>query len=343
MPIGNPTDSQEGVHSNKRSRPDSEAGSLQAKKIKIEEEVEEDEKDDSGYLTNFDASSLNLGEASFNNMIKENVGEVNMLDDTLGLLDLSSMDIVDNMFDQLPEERKSTYDDMEMDRGDGTKVKIEVKEEEMSDLRKLFHEKGVSPDFSLSVMNVKQGFKKNILEVELSDGFEVSSNFFFKVVPDGQEELTRGLRVRMTSMRSIGARICVDAFDIVGRCDQGDLGAMPNIEEEFYVKLRRRRLEDCNLFDIPTPKSLNDYIELEETVLNYIAGHGGKKSPLKTLFSLSTSQATLSPRLAKLLATHLEMSRAEVESYLDLEKRQPQPVVALLHDHDYCDLASTLA
>ena len=343
MPIGNPTDSQEGVHSNKRSRPDSEAGSLQAKKIKIEEEVEEDEKDDSGYLTNFDASSLNLGEASFNNMIKENVGEVNMLDDTLGLLDLSSMDIVDNMFDQLPEERKSTYDDMEMDRGDGTKVKIEVKEEEMSDLRKLFHEKGVSPDFSLSVMNVKQGFKKNILEVELSDGFEVSSNFFFKVVPDGQEELTRGLRVRMTSMRSIGARICVDAFDIVGRCDQGDLGAMPNIEEEFYVKLRRWRLEDCNLFDIPTPKSLNDYIELEETVLNYIAGHGGKKSPLKTLFSLSTSQATLSPRLAKLLATHLEMSRAEVESYLDLEKRQPQPVVALLHDHDYCDLASTLA
>ena len=70
MPIGNPTDSQEGVNSNKRSRPDSEAGSLQAKKIKIEEEVDEDEKDDSGYLTNFDASSLNLGEASFNNMIK---------------------------------------------------------------------------------------------------------------------------------------------------------------------------------------------------------------------------------------------------------------------------------
>ena len=142
-----------------------------AKKIKVEEEVEDD-KDDSGYLTNLDVSSLNLGEASFNNMIKENVGEVNMLDDTLGLLDLSNMDIVDNMFDQLPEER--THYDMDMDGDDEAKVKTEVKEEEMSDLRKLFYEKGISRGFSVSVVNVKPGFKKNILEVELSDGFETS-------------------------------------------------------------------------------------------------------------------------------------------------------------------------
>ena len=100
-------------------------------------------------------------------------------------------------------------------------------------------------------------------------------------------------------------------------------------------------MEDRNLFDIPTPKSLNDYIELEEAVLHFIAGHGGKGSPLKTLFSLSSSSAPLSPRLAKLLATHLGMARVEVESYL--EKRQSQPLVALLHDHDYCDLPSVLA
>ena len=81
-----------------------ETDRLMAKKIKVE--VEED-KDDSGNLTNLDASSLNLGETSFNNMIKENVGEVNMLDDTLGLLNLSGMDVVDNMFDQLPEREVS--------------------------------------------------------------------------------------------------------------------------------------------------------------------------------------------------------------------------------------------
>ena len=308
-----------------------------AKKIKVEEEVE-DEKDDSGYLTNLDASSLNIGEASFNNMIKENVGEVNMLDDTLGLLDLSNMDIVDNMFDQLPEER--THYDMDMDGDDEAKVKTEVKEEEMSDLRKLFYEKGFSRGFSVSVVNVKPGFKKNILEVELSDGFETSTNFFFKIVPDS-EELIRGLRVRLTSVRCIGARICVDAFDILGPCDQAHLEKMPSIEDEFYVKLRSGSMEDRNLFDIPTPKSLNDYIELEEAVLHFIAGHGGKGSPLKTLFSLSSSLAPLSPRLAKLLATHLGMARAEVESYL--EKRQPQPLVALLHDHHYCDLPAVLA
>ena len=155
-----------------------ETDRLVTKKIKVEEEVEDD-KDDSGYLTNLDASSLNIGEASFNNMIKENVGEVNMLDDTLGLLDLSNLDMVDNMFDQLPEER--THDDMDTDGDDKARVKTEVKEEEeLSDLRKLFYEREVSQDFSVSVVDVKPGFKKNILEVELSDGVETSTNFFFR-------------------------------------------------------------------------------------------------------------------------------------------------------------------
>ena len=103
-----------------------ETDRLMAKKIKVEvEEVVEEDKDDSGYLTNLDASSLNLGETSFNNMIKENVGEVNMLDDTLGLLNLSGMDMVDNMFDQLPEEK--THDDMDTD-DNMANVKTEVKE-----------------------------------------------------------------------------------------------------------------------------------------------------------------------------------------------------------------------
>ena len=315
-----------------------ETNTLMAKKIKVEEEVEDD-KDDSGYLTNLDASSMNLGEASFNNMIKENVGEVNMLNDSLGLLNLSNIDIVDNMFDQLPDER--THDDMEIDGDDKEKVETEVNEEEMSDLRKLFYEREVSQDFSVSVVNVKPGFKKNILEVELSDGIENSTNFFFKIVPES-EELAKGQRVRLTSMGCIGARICVTGFEILDlSSDQGDLERLPSIEEEFYLKLRSGRLEDRNLLDIPTPKFLNDYIELEESVLHFIAGHGGKSTPLKTLFSLSSSSAPLSPRLAKLLATHLGMARTEVESYL--EKRQPQPVVALLHDHGYCDLPSVLA
>ena len=334
-----PTRGEENEHSRKRSPSDLETDRLVTKKIKVEEEVEDD-KDDSGYLTNLDASSLNLGEASFNNMIKENVGEVNMLDDTLGLLDLTNLDMVDNMFDQLPEER--THDDMDTDGDDEARVKTEVKEEEeLSDLRKLFYEREVSQDFSVSVVDVKPGFKKNILEVELSDGVETSTNFFFKIVPDS-EELRSGQRVRLTSMGCIGARICVNGFEILGpSSDQGDLGTLPSIEEEFYLKLRRRRLEERNLFAIPAPKSLNDYIELEESVLHFIAGHGGKSSPLKTLFALSSSSAPLSPRLAKLLATHLGMARVEVESYL--EKRQPKPIVALLHDHDYCDLPSVLA
>ena len=88
---------------------------------------------------------------------------------------LSGMDMVDNMFDQLPEEK--THDDMDTD-DNMANVKTEVKEEEeMSDLRKLFYEREVSQGFSVSVMNVKPGFKKTILEVEPSDGIETSTNY----------------------------------------------------------------------------------------------------------------------------------------------------------------------
>ena len=182
-----PSRGQENEHPRKRSPSDLETDRLMAKKIKVEvEEVVEEDKDDSGYLTNLDASSLNLGETSFNNMIKENVGEVNMLDDTLGLLNLSGMDMVDNMFDQLPEEK--THDDMDTD-DNMANVKTEVKEEEeMSDLRKLFYEREVSQGFSVSVMNVKPGFKKTILEVELSDGIETSTNY--STIRDDRRSLT---------------------------------------------------------------------------------------------------------------------------------------------------------
>ena len=340
--------SQENECGKRRSPSDPRSESLLTKKTKVENDVVTEEKDDSGYLTNLDASSLNLGEASFNNMIKDNVGEVNMLDDTLGLLDLSSNDIVDNMYDQLLEAKTSDVEDG-MDLDDEVKVKKEVKEEELSDLRKLFYGNDVSPGYSLVVVGVRNGFNNKVREVELTDGFEVSSNFFFKIGPSLGEELTKGLRLSLTSIYIVGARICVNTYDIVGRGEQVDLGMVLTIEEEFYTKLRRQTLEDRNLFDLAQPKSLNDYIELEQSVLLFIASHGGKTNPRRILFSLSISSSKreekesplLAPKLAKLLAAHLEMSKNEVESFF--EKRHPPIIVDLVHDHSYCELSTALA
>ena len=156
------------------------------------------------------------------------------------------------------------------------------------------------------------------------------------------EELRQGHVIRLTSLRHIGARVCVDAFETVGKHETSTFDTAVPIEEPFFAELRSIRLDRKDLFELTMPKSLNDFVELEEMVLHYIACHGGKASPLKTLFTLSRSQKELSPRLVKLLAKHLGMSRAEVETDIDQRRKKPT-LLNMLHDHDYCDLTSVLS
>jgi len=167
-----------------------------------------------------------------------------------------------------------------------------------------------------------------------------SQNFFFKMAPD-VEKLKQGQVTRLTSLHHIGARVCVDAFENVGETKSFDT-AVP-VEESFFAELRSIRLDQKDLFELAMPKSLNDFVELEEMVLHYIACHGGKANPMKILFALSRSLQALSPRLVKLLAKHLGMSREAVETHIIQQRRKKPILLNLLHDHDYCDLTSVFS
>lgn len=227
------------------------------KKIKLEEP---EMQDDSGYQTTHEDSQLNLGETSLsisqsellNNLIQENVGEVNMLDDSLGLIDQSvdGVDLVNDMYAQLDTTLSTSHDDInkqEIIVPEG--VAEDAKPAAMSDLRKLFHGEEVSFSLSLLVVQVNPAFKKNILEVELSDGEESSNNFFFKMSSPDQA-LRRGLRLRLGSMKTIGARICVDAYEIIGEVEETALDNTVRVEEDFFINLRRVRMEDSDLFEV---------------------------------------------------------------------------------------------
>ena len=245
------------------------------KKIKLEEEEGLLQPNDSGYVTSSEDSLINVAENSVNNdvlssIIQQNIGEVNMLDDTLALFGegVKNMDIVNDMFNQLGSEDVVLCNDDTLDENnDDAKEDAETSKynpSTMTDLRKIFYGEEVSYLLSLQVTQVKAGFKSNVLEVELSDGLESTDNFYFKTSPKSPD-IRAGQRLRLTSMRCIGARICVDAFEVVEEAEAGGAVEEPaRIEDDFFVHLRRLRLEDKELLELMSPKSLNDYIELEE-------------------------------------------------------------------------------
>ena len=290
-----------------------------------EENTADNRMDDSGYLTTNAEADSSLNHGDLGHQLKEAV----LLHTSSDMMDNCDQNAMQTEFKEQPKEI--------------SEFKKERDFESLSKLRKLFlhRDEDGSSIPTLTVINVKQGFKKNVFEVELSDEVESSQNFFFKIAP-GSEELRQGHIIKLTSLRRIGARICVDAFENVGKHETSSFDTAVPIEDSFFAELRRVRLDQKDIFELATPKSLNDFVELEEMVLHFIACQGGKANPLKVLFSVSRSQQALSPRLVKLLAKHLGMERLEVEAQINHRRSQPT-LLNLLHDHYYCDLASVLS
>ena len=160
------------------------------KRIKLEEEATMVAGDESGYVTGFDDSMMNLEDTSqedlLSNIIQQNIGEVNMLDDTLALFgdNVKNSDMVSDMFDLLASEEVTLYSGSEPGQSQEQAVlKTESQTDPgiLTDLRKLFLGEEVSFSLSLLVTSVIPGFKSNVFEVELSDGRECTNNFYFKV------------------------------------------------------------------------------------------------------------------------------------------------------------------
>ena len=67
---------------------------------------------------------------------------------------------------------------------------------------------------------------------------------------------------------------------------------------------------------LTSPKSLNDFIELEESVRNYIESQGGLARGRQVLFSLCRLGRPFSSKFVKLLASSLEMPRFDLSLLL---------------------------
>merc|ERR1719154_625660 len=148
-----------------------------------------------------------------------------------------------------------------------------VKNEEpitFSDLRKVFYGpfENFNPQFQ--VVSIKPGFKSDVFEVELSDGQEFSNNFYFKT---GSSDLKINLMIKLKHLRYIGARICVESFESLN-LENSILGNPDPIEDEFFSKLRSTKLEPRDIFEVSSPKTIMEYILLEENIRTFIESFG---------------------------------------------------------------------
>ena len=328
--------------------------------------------DDSGYSTNEDSmlegSSFSTSD-SLSNMIYENLGKVNMLNESLDLFNdsVKDMDLVNDMYQKIENEDASMnahvkvkIETSELSEEESmmkaltfhepSKQSLESSEPEdpnkFNDLRKLFY--GPFDNFQplLQVVSIKPGFKSDVFEVELSDGTEFSNNFYFKT---GASALKNNLMIKLKQLRYIGARICVESFEII-RQESSILGNPDPIEDQFFTDLRSSKIEPSDLFEISSPKTIVEYILLEENVRTFIESFGcnidlfkfatGEEDVKKEiLFSMCKSGKKFQSKLLKILSSFLSMSRQDIEQYVQSCKTKLGGSSVYL-DHGYCNLAA---
>ena len=234
------------------------------KKIKLES------RDDSGYGVSdvsrqtddsFHMQNVDSGEAIMGDIITENIGDVNMLDDSLNIFSdsIGNIDLVNDLFQKVEKHNfhsvaPKTVSEIEYgdilaslknsDNRPKTNSKEKVKD---GNLRKLF--RGPIQNFSpaFQVISIKPSFKPYILEVELSDGRECSDNFYFK---SGAEDLKLSLVIKLKTVRYVGSKICVDSYEMVEHRDSLMGDPLP-IENEFstcFYRTAGRQLTENRQF-----------------------------------------------------------------------------------------------
>ena len=323
-----------------------------------------DEEDDSGYLTPDDVSN---NSDLLSNIIMENIGEVNMLNDSLDLFNesIQNIDLLNEMYEKVEDQDRSELIDhlkpktderskdfesllkeaLEGLHNEENQEKTTVKEQEdedMSDLRKIFH--GPFQNFQpiFQVINIKESSINNkLFEVELSNGKESSRNFYFK---SRASELQINQKIKLKQLRYVGSRICVETFQVLDLppCDE-----KPTlIEESFFRKIRSAKVESFELCEVETPKTIMEYICLEENLKTFMERNGfypedqmEKSKKLEILFKLCQAKVNLSSKILKLLSKFLKIEKEEIEKffieYLSKIENSPQ---MLKQDHCYVSM-----
>ena len=333
------------------------------KKIKLES------RDDSGYGVSdvshqtddsFHMKNVDSGEDIMGDIITENIGDVNMLDDSLNIFSdsIGNIDLVNDLFQKVEKHNfhsvaPKTVSEIEYgdilaslknsDNRPKTNSKEKVKD---GNLRKLF--RGPIQNFfpAFQVISIKPSFKPYVLEVELSDGRECSDNFFFK---SGAEDLKLSLVIKLKTVRYVGSKICVDSYEMVEHRDSLIGDPLP-IENEFFENLRRTRIDPIDECDFTPPTTILDYISLQENFLSFMEHSKFNLEDLKEdssfetkkeiLFKLcGSSKGTLPSKSVKILSRFLQMKRSDIEAF---NSRLPRAISSVSSEHSYCNMYKTV-
>ena len=326
-----------------------------------------DEDNDSGYLTPDDVSN---NSDLLSNIIMENIGEVNMLNDSLDLFNesIQNIDLVNEMYEKVEDQDRSELVDhlkpktaeklqdfesllkeaLEGLQTEDNLEKTPVKEQEdgdLSDLRKVFY--GPFQNFQpvFQIINIQESCLNNkLFEVELSNGKESSRNFYFK---SRASELKINQRIKLKQLRYVGSRICVETFQVL------DLPPCENekpilIEESFFRKIRSAKVESFELSEVEAPRTIMEYICLEENLKTFMETNGfylddrdqiEKSKKMEILFKLCQAKVNLSSKILKLLSKLLKIEKEEIEKffieYLSKIENSPQ---MMKQDHCYVNM-----
>ena len=185
-------------------------------------------------------------------------------------------------------------------------------------------------------------------EVELSDGEERSKNFYFK---SGASLLKENLMVQLKTMRHVGSKICVDTFKALDLKEKA-VGDPRPIEEDYFKDLRRTKIDPLEIVEFESPKTILDYIVLEENIVTFIESFGVCSSDFYTsdnmdrrheiLYNLLRRQQRFSPKMLKILSRLLRMETEDLETFVT--ETVPK-ISASSHDvgleHSYCNMYQT--
>ena len=334
--------------------------------------------DDSGYATPNNSQTETENQDLIDNILTENLRDVNILDESLNLFNesISNVDLVSEMFNnvvsegenqiQSPrEEKKSIKDspkkeDSVVDQIIASLEKSQVTDDEAesgtkkqehlnTEMRQVF--RGPLQNFSpvFQVLSTSTSFKSYVYQVELSDGEASSKNFYFKT---GAAALEVNMMVKLKIFRHVGAKICVDNFEIIER--RGDIMGDPQeLDEDYYRKLREEKIKPLEMTRLDSPRTILDYVMLEENLTAFIEHRGVRVSEIfeesdpdvkrQILFSLCKTQKEFPNKIVKLLERLLKMKKEMIvetveEALKQLENRSDN----ISEDHSYSSLCIKL-
>ena len=336
---------------------------------------------DSGYLTNEDsrteANDSKCNSDLLSNIIMENIGEVNMLNDSLDLFNdsMRGLDLVNEMYqkvnegcidtmgdhlkDKMEQPNEGTHEQRKLSsersnvnqKTDEVSLQLNCNEVEveattdyanidlnsLNDTKKIFFGPFESYQPRLQVVSLQLAFKSDVYEVRLSDGVEMCSNFYFKT---GALGLQPNLWIKLIQTRHMGAKICVDKFEILS-LENSIVGKPVEVETEFFSYLRRSlvgQFEKLNLKD--SPKTIMDYVCLEETMKAFIE-NSNLKCGKEILFRLCKYETKLPSRLLKILSKLLNMEIRLVQQCITENSLKVPSPSQIFSEHGYCNSFKT--